>query len=131
MKNLKKIYFKNPNTENLNELLLSLYEYNGYSSPTYHDEKFIEIQCQGHRRSFEDLLAIANTYFPKTTEKELLKSLIEIKMKFYFCNVIRKLVFHFNGSFLITKFNFENIKPCAITKDSYTPKMLIEILEKI
>ena len=126
---LEKIYFKDPDTENLNKLLLSLYNSNGYSVPTYHDEQMSQIQCTAHRRSFEDLLAIANTYFPKTTEKELLKSLIEIEMKFYFCNAIKKIVFHFNGTYLITKFNFENLKLDKITKYSYTPKMLNLILK--
>lgn len=65
---------------------------------TYKDEACIIEQCRPARRSFEELLAIANVYYPGVTEKELAKLLIRkydnevYKYCLFFCRDIKKQV---------------------------------------
>jgi hypothetical protein len=40
---------------------------------TYHDEECTQQQCHAANRSFSDLLAISQTYFPQATETDLIK----------------------------------------------------------
>ena len=128
-----KIYFRNPNTTTLKTLLQSLYSIDGYTVPTFFDENCTKYQCRGHRRSFEDLLLISKTYFSNTTKEELLKCLISMNMKFYFCSNINKIVFHFHGSFCITEESFIIHKQFnkKLIKGTYTPRRLLNILKKI
>ena len=66
---------------------------------TYHDPENVEMQCHRARRSFDDLLEISRTYFPETTEKELVDILFSPDMKMFirFCPDIRKAVFEGQG----------------------------------
>ena len=91
-----KLYFKNGDqATTLVELLTILYapllpKMYGYASPTYFDRELTKLECNAHRRSFEDLLVIAKTYFPKTTKTQLMWALKRINIKFYHCNGIKK-----------------------------------------
>lgn len=126
-----KIYFKYADTKDLKSLMRSLYSHNGYACPTYLDSEFNKIQCAGSRRSFEDLLIISKTYFPKVTKEELMQCLIDIKIKFYFCNNINKIVFHYHGIFFINEINFNSYKNRIFQEGTYTPRRLINVLKKL
>ena len=61
---------------NLRELIKGLYEVNGNAiynyvcKATYSDKGCAYEQCgRGRHRSFDDLLELAKTYYPKTTPK--------------------------------------------------------------
>lgn len=126
-----KIYFVNPDTTDLKKLLLSLYSSGGYAKTTYFDPDFSKIQCNGLRRSFEDLLFICNTYFDEISEVDLMNALIEINIKFYRCSNISKIVFHFNGTNYINERNFKDHNKFYYAENTYTPNDLIEILESM
>lgn len=131
---MEKIYFKKGNeAKDLKELMIFLFEDGGYSVETYHNENFTNIQCySGSRRSFEDLLAISNTYYPNTTEEQLMKVLIDIEIKFYHCGDIKKVVFHYYGNYLIALNCFENmVLHGSIRDDTYSPSDLTKILNKV
>ena len=91
------IYFKSKRTfKDIEELLT--YGYSRYAEcfkPTYDERN--QYQCHPARRSFGDLLNICRTYFPKTTEKQLAKTIFSlhtsIKLRASYCNTIDKLVF--------------------------------------
>ena len=128
-----KIYFPGAKKcETLEVLLKALYSHNGYSVETYYDKEFESIQCRnGSRRSFEDLLAIANTYFNNVSEEELMENLIKIKIRFYYCFDIHKIVFHYNSNVLIDTNCFINCGCGSFVHNTYTPEMLEKILSKV
>lgn len=67
------IYF-NTDATNLKELMSHFLF--PYSKTTFYDKDCTDRQCySGRRRSFTDLYEIATTYFPETTEKELIELL--------------------------------------------------------
>lgn len=78
------IYLKLPEDktfDNISELLICGYNESRYPYtfvPTFHDVECISPQCHSARRSFEDLLAICQTYFPPTTKKELAQTLYKL-----------------------------------------------------
>lgn len=125
-----KIYFKNADTSTLEKLLKSFY-INEYARPTYTDEKCMNVECAAKRRSFEDLYSISKTYFPETTEEQLLQALINIDILFYHCSTINKLVFHYAGSFRITKHNLCLYSSKPYVDSTYTPRILVKILENL
>ena len=94
----KKIYINNGNKQNSLKDLIDLL-YSGelgrtiLASETYSDEACTVKECRPARRSFEDLLRIAKTYFPDTDEKDLMSTLKELEMRFWFCGDIEKFVF--------------------------------------
>lgn len=126
-----KIYFKEPDTSSLKNLLLSLYNNQGYAKRTYYDDSMTKVQCLGSRRSFEDLLFICNTYIPDVSETDLMKALIKIRIKIYKCSGIRKIVFHFNASDYISEESFNKRNTGNFTQGTYTGTELIEILNNI
>jgi heme oxygenase len=129
----KKIYFKNPNTENLDKLIESLFTKNVfYAKNTYLDSEFKYIECTRSRRSFEDLLLISKTYFPRTKKKELMQALINNKILFYRCSEIKKIVFHYCGDFSIERRNFLNFKNKGLLfkKETHKPEQLHRILKQ-
>ena len=73
-----------------------------YAMVTYSDEACERAECFGGRRSFEDLLCLAKTYFPETTETELMDVMKELELTFYFCSDIHKIVFFYMGDFDLT-----------------------------
>lgn len=129
---LDKIYFKEADQcETLDVLLANLFSFEGYSKETYYDPEFKHSQCKElSRRSFEDLLSISNTYFPNTTEEQLMQSLNSVGIRFYHCNDINKIVFHFNWHTAISN-GFMSYAGCNIRDGSYTAKELQTILDKI
>ena len=98
-----KIYFeidKKPRT--VKELLKKGFStLDGRFKVTYKDSKYKKKQCHSARRSFDDLLNICKTYFPRTKEQRLAKVLFqlnkEIGLGCIFCGTISKLVFHKRG----------------------------------
>lgn len=103
-----------------------------YARSTFKDPECTMPECCAGRRSFEDLLCLARTYFPKTTEVELMTVLKELEIKFYFCYDIKKMVFHYQGTESVSKSGFEEwaFRDDHIVKGSYTPTQLGEIYQK-
>lgn len=100
------IYFKTKklpkNIKDIEELLTRGFTSKSYESKTflttYHDQDCTQKQCHNARRSFDDLFTICKTYFPKTTKKELAKTLFTLSKKINlvasYCYTINKLVFY-------------------------------------
>lgn len=135
-----KIYFKDGyKAKSLKELLTLLYP-GTYVKMTFLDPECTEYQCHGSaRRSFEDLLAISNTYF-ETSEKELMKVLLDLNFNFYKCEEIKKIVFHFvDGYPKIKDFDetyIENSDNKIVDEDNYCegtylPSRLQEIINEV
>lgn len=101
-----KLYFKEAQQKtvaNIEELLILGYvdaekdHYYGFA-PTYFDAECTVQQCKSARRSFDDLLIICKTYFPRTTKKHLAKALYKLHTKdiylsIFICGDIKKVVF--------------------------------------
>lgn len=98
-----KIYFKTrkkpENIKDIKELLKSGYtktQYGGFKK-TFKNPELTIPECHSARRSFGDLLYICRTYFPKTTEKELAKTIFELNQEIglgaSICGTIQKTVF--------------------------------------
>lgn len=128
-----KLYIRNGNkAENIKELL-QIWRDGSYFLSTYIDEncETPEYNC-GQRRSFEDILKVCRTYFPNTTELELMSCLKELKTSFYYCSNIKKIVFHY----ILGRNNYSNLKfylehdVCIKNKwenNSYTAEKLQEL----
>lgn len=110
----KKLYIKplegHP-IESLYDLIDVLYkDKNGNRSPgarpTFLEEDFRSLDCDAWRRSFEDLLTLAQTYFPSTTETELMLTLEKLSVEFFYCSDIHKIVFHRDGGYNINAASF-------------------------
>lgn len=133
--NLIKIYFKGGNeSTDLDNLLRLLFSHNGYSVATYFDKECTDMQCyHGSRRSFEDLLCIANTYYPETSEEDLMRALVNIEINYYFCSDIHKIVFHYAGSYNPSThgFQIEKYNNVRYKVNTYTLPMLQEIYNKL
>lgn len=122
--------------KSLMDLIDSLYRtednpyFKTYARTTYKDKDCTKVECAAGRRSFEDLLCLAQTYYPETTEVDLMNVLAKIGIKFYFCNAIRKLVFHHKGYFYVSE-----IKNCPTlnfpyAEGTYTLENLQSIYER-
>jgi hypothetical protein len=132
---MEKIYFKRgKESQNLDDLLSLLFNSNGYSRETYYDEEFTSIQCYaGSRRSFEDLLCIANTYYPETTEEQLMQAIVNVDLAYYYCSDINKIVFHYAGSHKPSLHGFEIEKWANVSykTNTYTLPMLQKIYNNL
>jgi hypothetical protein len=125
----------------LTVLIRSLYSnpdgsHRSYARPTYKDTGCSIIECKAERRSFEDLLCLAQTYFPETTEVQLMSVLKELNLRYYFCSDIRKLVFHYKGDFYLSGNSFrshfnQNGAFRCYKEGTYTPQMLSDIYEQL
>lgn len=137
------IYLKIPiGTEinNIKELLGVLYSnniYNDindyYSITTYYDKECTLIECSKLRRSFEDLLEICRTYFPSTTEEDLMKELLDSTyLKWSKCGDINKIVFYGLGFYKIDIEFFERYEKIyrLYSKNTYTLTDLIKIAKR-
>lgn len=105
-----------------------------YARPTYHDKTCIDLEGTGVRRSFEDLWTLAKTYYPKTTEKDLMAVLKELDINVRYCGDICKFVFSFElGVHKLTKetFNLYVEHDHYFLPETYQPKELIEIYEQL
>lgn len=138
----KKIYIKHDKSypfASVRDVIYSLFR-NGdgsrrsYAMLTYSDADCTRVECSAGRRSFEDLLCLARTYFPETTEVELMAVMKELKLTFYFCCDIHKIVFFYMGDFDLTDEN--GLK--SLTGDSrtyaagtYKAEELVNIYEAI
>ena len=93
----KNLYIKFGNDyQNLENLILQGFSghYAGYFQFTYLDHECTKEEDRQRRRSFDDLLVIARTYFPETTEEELAQVLTKTpRMRALFCRDIQKVVF--------------------------------------
>ena len=95
---------KKPRT--IKELLTALFSFPQWggqtlkSTRTYRNETCSEVECMENKyRSVDNVIEIIQTYFPKTTEKQAIKKLINLTVnyngrnyfvKFYNCNDIWK-----------------------------------------
>lgn len=90
------IYAKVRDPKNLRDLLKQLFSIfiddDVSIIETFYDKEFTRSQCQAGRwRSFDDLLEICETYFPKTTAKELFATLLNLDIHDQYdrqCNLI-------------------------------------------
>jgi hypothetical protein len=115
-KNAAKLYVKFKIPETLKEFLITFFfddrkfkdefEYRQYYSyETYSDEKCTQVQCYaGKMRSFDDLIILANTYYPNTDEKTLMLEIMNLDYRgrygliypmFYYCSDIHKSTLKF------------------------------------
>jgi len=95
---MKKIYFEGAEkAKTLKQLMLKLFSWdNTYSVATFLDKSLTIVDCKAYsRRSFEDLLCIANTYFKYVSKLKLMQCLHDIDIHYYHCGEIKKIVFHF------------------------------------
>ena len=71
---------------------ISFYTY----KTTYYDEECLNVQCRkSTRRSFNDLIDLCQTYFPNISNDEVLESMLDADINnFYYCEDIKKIVFH-------------------------------------
>lgn len=119
---------------NIKELLYILYSNHGYANFTYRDKGLTILQCYGLRRSFEDLLEICQTYFPSTTEEDLMKELLDSTyLKWSKCGDINKIVFY---EFGFNEIDVESFKKYVdlydrYSKDTYKLETLVKIAEKV
>ena len=106
------IYIKGPKPRTIKSLIKRLYSYKkGYfnivkSTSTFFDRECIRLECDDAKnRSFDAIFEIVNTYFPNTSEKEVVKELLSTVIvynkKSYKCNIlycpnISKPVCYFN-----------------------------------
>lgn len=133
------IYLKTKNNPSvLKDLLLELFSNGGATKrtnvTTYSNKDCTTVQCSsGRLRSFDDVLKIAKTYFPRTTAKKLIKELLTLDfglseplyLKMSNCTTIRRIVmwydtdhFEANSIFDISKYDSE-----------YSWKELLEALD--
>lgn len=121
------IYFKDGSqAETLVDLINAGFSRNRYFTETYSDLECTEVQTYaGKRRSFSDLLEIARTYFPDTTEKELMQALVEARLFGCWCHNINKVTFmKADGSFLMSAYRSDEVGV-----DGYSMDILNKILE--
>lgn len=76
---------------------------NGQFVVTYLDPECKKQECHKANRSFGDLLLICKTYFPKTTERGLARTIFKmhdtIGLAATYCNTIDKVVFDAHSSY--------------------------------
>lgn len=108
---IEKIYVKFEIPERIQEFLVRFFDSKWepdrvLNVETYLDVECTKVQCIAHKyRSFDDMFIIVNTYFPGTTEKELMHLLLTTpiygrdgdRMSCYLaqCGTIRRIVFLF------------------------------------
>jgi len=128
-----KLYINtNKQFNDINELLTFCYPTGDYFREyTYFDKECTQIQCSASRRSFEDLLSLCKTYFPETTEKDLMKTLIDMGMRYYRCGGIGKIVFHYRGDYLVKDGFSIGLDNLGYVEETYLPKRLREIHEEV
>lgn len=104
-----------------------------YANPTYFDKKCTRVECRGKRRSFEDLFTLANTYFPGTTELELMQTIKDSKLTFIYCNDIHKIVFlrySADKPEWVSRFKTHAEYNWNYSANTYTAKELLEIFNQ-
>lgn len=116
IKKQDKLYVKFKIPETLKEFLITFFfddkkfkdyfTYKPYCSyDTYSDEECTKIQCYPCKmRSFDDLMLLANTYYPNTDAKTLMFEIMNLNHKnnhgliypmFYYCSDIHKSTLRF------------------------------------
>jgi hypothetical protein len=89
------------------ELLNILYDRTCSSTslcPTYTDKECTEVECYESRmRSFQALFEIARTYYPTITINEFYEYLLKKELKYWVCDDIKKVVFHYKGGFELSQ----------------------------
>lgn len=110
-----KIYIEGEKPKTVRELLKRLFSHlyiNGLaykSAGTFYDSKCTRIQCYANKfRSFEDVLALVNTYFPTVSYKTLMKILLTLDIKaptgeicqlyMYNCSQIGAIRMHYSST---------------------------------
>ncbi len=108
----------------------------GYAQTTFADAELTQYECVGARRSFEDLLTITRTYYPETTEIELMGILRELNIGYWYCPDVRKIVFFTNGPCKVQINSFDSLTKNGYetidwAKGTFTAKRLFEIRNQL
>lgn len=94
------IYFTDGESfDDVESLINGLYpRYSAKALPTYMDSHCTRRQCGYAHRSFGDLLLIAQTYFPDTTEKDMIALMCSLYQqglfKMMYCNDISEIIYY-------------------------------------
>lgn len=97
---------------------------------TYLDATCTEQESMPARRSFDDLLLIARTYFPDVSETEVIKTLSSIdRMRCFVCTDINKPVFYIR-SYLDNCDTFSAMGTHLTGKSAYSIDKLKELLKQ-
>jgi hypothetical protein len=100
---------------------------------TYLNPECTELQCKGARRSFGDLLILARTYFPETTEEQLAKLLHEFFLKrqirALYCHNISRIVFCRGSHDMFIDRRLEQAYPLSLPDmDMYTAEYIENLI---
>jgi hypothetical protein len=120
--------------KSVKDLIDTLYRNNSTTiryaaNETYKDKNLTKRQCHQAIRSFDDLLRIARTRFPDTSEKELMGVLKELNFSVDFCYDVRKFVFtrQYGNADYLTPQRFNGWSFTKPIKTSYTAQELANI----
>lgn len=94
------LYVKEERKPTLYEFLKHCFSIEGNSGcfvPTYTDKECTILECRVARRSFEALLEISQTYYPKCSEKALARIIYKLNdldnLYAYPCGTVKNIVF--------------------------------------
>ena len=105
---MNKIYSKTPEKKTITGFIKALYshEYGSmkYAVETFTDEDCTVRECKPARRSFDDLVTIVKTRYPKTSKKRVAKAIKRLceahGFKMHLCTTIKKPVLvYYEGDF--------------------------------
>jgi hypothetical protein len=109
----------------------------GYFKTTYDDPECEESdeQCHEASRSFGDLLIIAQTYFPRTTAKQLAEALVkyskEVGLGWQFCGDVNKIVFWPNSDYKGNNLFEENDNEYdMIGEDDWSMELIYDLVKE-
>jgi len=136
-----KIYLKTDKEfKNINEVIYALYNHNyHFAYETYSNKECTDLQCsEGKLRSFDDIYYLCKTYFPDTTEKDVIYELVNLKINnkvcwFAYCGGMGriKIQFYLPGR-LIIAFGvnriYNNISNTSSTISGYNWKKLFKLI---
>ena len=97
---------------------------------TYSDEECTVHECSASRRSFEDLLCLAQTYFPDTDEVSLMSVMAELSIHFNYCPDIFKFVFHFGASYRVNYLPMWSAEVRHYADGTYKIEDLVDIYKR-
>ncbi len=100
---------------------------------TYKDKECGKQECHSARRSFDDLLTICRTYFPRTSKKALAKCLLQLwdsmQLGSYYCTNIGKIVFRQYPDNNITKGQHQRVYETEVDLKQHSNYSLNDIIK--
>lgn len=129
---------KRKKNEKFNDFFKRVFLLKFYNLSTFHNKECTEKQCRsGCYRSFEDIVKIAQTYYPNITDKKVAKSLLEFinDKSFLFCPGQQKWMLTNSKTNCDTPllYNYNNCKTFTnrvTNKGKYSFDMIIELVNK-